>query len=151
MITILEPHSCGTDLSMMMLPAGQTMGLPPLGNVLVPGQGCVAYLTRQNYWLLSSDHIMLDCICVFNVNTNICFLYLQFTTSRCIPNPTNLLSIVFTGWNIIIWKSRRQTDRFRNENFTPSKIYWAENFEPSSRNVSDGRLLPQRRCTPLRR
>ena len=73
MITILGPHSCSTDLSMMMLPAGQTMGLASLCNVLVPGQGCVAYLTRQNYWLLSSNFIMLVCICVFNVNTNICF------------------------------------------------------------------------------
>ena len=47
MFSIQGSHSYSTDLSMMMLPAWQTMGLPTLRNVLVPGQGCVAYLRKN--------------------------------------------------------------------------------------------------------
>ena len=53
----------------MMLPAGQTMGLPPLCNVLVPSQRCVAYLNPQ---------ILLAIVLLF------LFLYFVFALILCI-------------------------------------------------------------------
>ena len=78
MIKILGSHSYVTDLSMMMLPAGQTMGLPPLRNVLVPGQRCVAYLTPKNHWLLSCNLVTVFCICVYALCM---YLYLSFVSA----------------------------------------------------------------------
>ena len=116
MFSIQGSHSYSTDLSMMMLPAGQTMGLPTLRNVLVPGQGCVAYL-RKNLLVIVLEFlfafILVLCICIC-ICICIQSLYCTWTWPRLrrIPDPAKLLTIVSSRRNIIISKSPQQTKEY---------------------------------------
>ena len=122
---------------------GKQWGCPPSAMYLCPAKGA-SHTWPENiigycHWFYNSLYLCFYlnwniCFCIFNVHCS-AVAFLSQQTYWPLSSPA-------TGWNIIIWKSRRRTD----------KRFWNEDvFLPSSRNVSGGRPLPQRRCTRLRR